>query len=150
MRKTKGKSKESRYHVAAAPHHCVCTRWLSTLLDETTAPPPQPPPPSLVLSLSPSKPKGAGGLKIELAAACSRELILHAAPVSLAHHQLDSDTDAGCCPVPATSGRVRYVLRGRDARFNQASFHLYWAPADGTYASHCCWKGEGTAGGGEA
>lgn len=30
----------------------------------------------------PSQPMGAGGLKIEPAAACSRELILHAAPVS--------------------------------------------------------------------
>lgn len=38
-----------------------------------------PPHPS---SSPPSQPMGAGGLKIEPAAACSRELILHAAPVS--------------------------------------------------------------------
>lgn len=102
------------------PLTIVCTSWLSTL-NETIPPP--------------SKPMGARVLKIEPATACSRELILHAAPVSLAHHQLDSETDSGCWPELATSGRLCCVLHWRDARLNQGMFPLCWTLADSTYNS---------------
>lgn len=50
-------------------------------LSATRQPPLTPLPPSL------NRWELGGGLKIEPAAACSRELILHATPVPLAHHQ---------------------------------------------------------------
>lgn len=90
---------------------------------------------------------GAGGLKIEPAAACSRELILHAAPVSSTPSVIQP-AEAARQTLLATSGQLHSVFCGTDARLNQDTLPppTLRLGARRQYTMRCRWRREGMAG----